>query len=297
MKHIKQNDIITINKREIKSESHLNSFQNSFFKLRNRKWPGTLVLFSRGDRELSFFFLGVTGNSHNHTTGTEASTSNLKLSELFFSCLPLINGYSTRVEIYEEAYENIFKNYFLKAYFINKIPDITKVYRLYKYETMFEKEFEVFNYILINYDASRDLTINEDRCISECEDSSGIITSKCFNSKLFQLVIALGESPGASFRFYLNVSYEIFCSFLQSSHEEEYGYDDDYQIENRSFEISVFAKFQRNTILASLKEQSFLTTLIALYKFEFTYDHIVYANLVTSFYNPKFYEGLSLYIF
>jgi len=82
-----------------------------------------------------------------------------------------------------------------------------------------------------------------------------------------------------SLRFYLNVSHKTFHSFLQSSHEEEYVYNGDYWKEDDdSFEIKVFSKFQRNAILLTLKEQSFLTTLIALYKFEFTRQHCLYES-------------------
>ena len=74
------------------------------------------------------------------------------------------------------------------------------------------------------------------------------------------------------------------------------GNDYEYFQEDDSFQISIFGKQQRNKIVLSLKEQSLLTMLITLYKSDFAYNDF-YANHVSSFYTPKVYERLSIYIF
>ena len=109
-------------------------------------------------------------------------------------CLPLRSGYSIYVDIYENIFEKCFKN----AYFINTKPNITNIYRLYKYEDVFDKELEVFNYMLIKYDATNDLQDrNGYNCLSEYDrynrNENDVIASKCFNSKHFQLAIVFGD--------------------------------------------------------------------------------------------------------
>ena len=92
-------------------------------------------------------------NTYNERSVFGLPRSNIHINEILFSCLPLISGYS----IYVDIYENIFEKYFKNAYFVNTKPNITNIYRLYKYEAVFDKEFEVFNYMLIKYDATNDL--------------------------------------------------------------------------------------------------------------------------------------------
>ena len=107
-----------------------------------------------------FYFI----NTSNERSAFGLPRSKIHINETLFSCLPLISGYSIYVDIYENIF---FKTYFKNAYFINTEPNITHIYRLHKYEAVFDKEFEVFNYMLIKYDATNDLQDrNGYKCLS-----------------------------------------------------------------------------------------------------------------------------------
>ena len=69
--------------------------------------------------------------------------------------------------------------------------------------------------MLLKYNAAPGLNVQSYDCFSVYEntDREEVVSSKCFQNKIFQLIMTYGNGPEAHIQFYLHVDYDVFSMF------------------------------------------------------------------------------------